>query len=202
MHTPSLPNLLLAGTTAHLALREGAHAHHIAMAGVVPGALLSGVLCTLNLVVTGLLIVRSRTASPVELRGVISTLAPVVFSGALLGLSRESITIFPAAMFVLGGVVSTFSLLTLGRSFAFVPAKRLLKTRGVYRVVRHPAYAGELLMSTSLVLGVPSRMNIALYLCALVATIGRIHEEERVLSSDAYAEYKTRVRFALIPGFW
>ena len=46
------------------------------------------------------------------------------------------------ALQLFGMVVSLTGLLSLNRSFGLVAANRGVKTRGMYRVVRHPIYAG------------------------------------------------------------
>ena len=53
------------------------------------------------------------------------------------------------ALFVVGTGVAIVSLLQLGRSFAVFAAVRKIVVRGPYRIVRHPAYAGEFLLLTS-----------------------------------------------------
>lgn len=196
MRSTPVVTFLLATTTAHLSFREGLRAFE----SPVSQALLSCTLCALNLIVTLLLLVRSRALSRIRFRGVLSTLMPVVLSGALLACTRKSVGIVPALTFLAGGLIAAFALLNLGRSFAFVPAKRRLKTRGLYQVVRHPAYAGELIMSASLLFGAPSRASLVLFVGAFAATLVRIKEEERVLASPCYARYKRRSRFVLIPG--
>ena len=44
-------------------------------------------------------------------------------------------------LIVFGTVLQIFGLISLNRSFALVAAQRELKTRGMYRFVRHPLYA-------------------------------------------------------------
>lgn len=75
---------------------------------------------------------------------------------------------------------------------------------GPYRVVRHPAYAGGLLMlaPAPLVFGAPWTLLFASAIC--VALIVRTALEDRVLQEKlpGYREYTTRTRFRLVPGVW
>src|SRR5215213_2374723 len=65
-------------------------------------------------------------------------------------------------MVQLSGVLVAFlSLATLGRSFGIVAANRGVKTRGPYRWVRHPAYAGYLIAYLGYVAENPSALNVA-----------------------------------------
>ena len=75
---------------------------------------------------------------------------------------------------------------------------------GLYGIVRHPMYAITVLLflSMPLVLGsLPSFLVMLLY-PFLIAK--RIRNEEQVLEEGlkGYREYKTRVKYRLIPGIW
>jgi protein-S-isoprenylcysteine O-methyltransferase Ste14 len=75
---------------------------------------------------------------------------------------------------------------------------------GIYSVIRHPMYAGNLLVNVGLSLWLGS------YTAALVAAIPlgllmvRIGLEERLLRRElpGYPEYAARVRYRLVPGLW
>jgi protein-S-isoprenylcysteine O-methyltransferase Ste14 len=99
-----------------------------------------------------------------------------------------------------GLVIAIAGLLFLGRSFGVVAAIRSVKTSGMYRLVRHPVYAGYLAAYTGYVLENPSTRNLWLFAVGTAAQIIRIREEERVLLRDAaYRAYSVRVRYRLIP---
>ncbi len=77
-------------------------------------------------------------------------------------------------------------------------------TRGPYRFVRHPMYAGMMFMfwGIPLLLGswwalVPSILNMALF-------VVRTALEDKTLQTElpGYKEYTQRVRYRLIPGIW
>jgi protein-S-isoprenylcysteine O-methyltransferase Ste14 len=90
--------------------------------------------------------------------------------------------------------------MTLGRSFGLIPANRGIVCRGVYRVVRHPIYAGYLVTHVGFVLAHPTSWNLALLVIGDVALLLRALREEQTLSLDAeYADYLTRVRWRVAP---
>jgi protein-S-isoprenylcysteine O-methyltransferase Ste14 len=102
-----------------------------------------------------------------------------------------------------GGLVMGGATLALGRSFGIVPANRGIRTRGPYRVVRHPIYAGYLLLLGGFVLAHPSPMNAAVLVAWAVVQARRALVEERLLAQDAaYQVYQRRVRYRLMPGVW
>jgi protein-S-isoprenylcysteine O-methyltransferase Ste14 len=75
---------------------------------------------------------------------------------------------------------------------------------GPYAFVRHPMYAGALLMllATPVALGSWWALLMFIPLCAVI--VWRLSDEERFLSAHlpGYGEYRARVRRRLIPGVW
>jgi protein-S-isoprenylcysteine O-methyltransferase Ste14 len=101
----------------------------------------------------------------------------------------------------LGLTFSVIALYTLGRSFGIVAAKREIKTQGVYKIIRHPLYAGETLWFLALVLQNISLFNIMLYLVQSACQVKRILEEEALLQKDdVYAQYMKEVPWWILPG--
>ena len=78
-----------------------------------------------------------------------------------------------------------------------------LLTRGPFRLVRHPADFGELLMIYACWLAAPV-LATAWPLIAIIPLVAlRIFAEERVMvASSAYADYAGKVRWRLIPLLW
>lgn len=102
-----------------------------------------------------------------------------------------------------GMAVSLSAKLVLRRSFGIVAANRGVKIGGPYRFVRHPMYAGYVVTHIGTLLLLPHIWNWVLFLLAWTAMAMRIQAEERVLANDpSYADYRQRVRFRLIPGFY
>ncbi|MEL0253295.1 MAG: isoprenylcysteine carboxylmethyltransferase family protein, partial [Novosphingobium sp.] len=89
--------------------------------------------------------------------------------------------------------------MSLRRSFGVAPANRGIKTNGLYRFVRHPIYAGYLVLHIGLFILIPSVYNLAVYAVAWAAQIMRIKAEEALLLQDpAYVAFKQRTRFRLM----
>lgn len=99
-----------------------------------------------------------------------------------------------------GQLVYVGALFSLNRSFGVVAANRGVKTGGLYRVVRHPVYAGLIVSNGAFVLQNLSALNLALFVLFFTLTLMRIVEEERVLCRDAdYAGYTRRTRWRVLP---
>lgn len=93
--------------------------------------------------------------------------------------------------------------LALGRSFGLVPANRGLVRGGPYRLVRHPIYAGYLVLQASFLLSHFTPWNAGLYAVLVALVVSRIVLEERVLARDAdWTAYAGRTRFRLLPLVW
>jgi protein-S-isoprenylcysteine O-methyltransferase Ste14 len=91
--------------------------------------------------------------------------------------------------------------LTLGRSFGLMPANRGIVRRGIYRVVRHPIYAGYLVTHVAFLIAHPTMWNCALIFTSDAALLVRAVFEERTLARDAeYADYMQQVRWRVLPG--
>ncbi|HKY20091.1 MAG TPA: methyltransferase [Vicinamibacterales bacterium] len=112
--------------------------------------------------------------------------------------------LWTAVLALIGSAIVWTGLFSLGRSFAFLPAHRgKVAQRGLYRIVRHPLYAGYLWMHLSWVLAYPIWWNLILWMLIEGSQVIRLHYEEKVLSSDpAYRSYQQRVRWRLLPGLY
>jgi protein-S-isoprenylcysteine O-methyltransferase Ste14 len=107
------------------------------------------------------------------------------------------------AVQLLGLSICVASFLTLGRSFGFAAADRGLISRGPYAVVRHPIYASYLLLQAGYVLQSLALWNAMVMLFVTSCNVGRALAEERLLGMNGrYEEYRTQVRWRLIPGVW
>lgn len=113
---------------------------------------------------------------------------------------------YPIAFFVGMMLALSFQIyakIALGRSFGLVAANRGLKLHGPYRLVRHPIYAGYLLLHVTYLLGNPTLRNLLIYLCFYALQLPRIAVEERLLiQNPEYREYAKVVKYRLIPGVY
>ncbi len=75
---------------------------------------------------------------------------------------------------------------------------------GLYGIVRHPMYLATLLMFMPLPLILGSLWGLLAFAAYPVMLVVRICNEEKVLSAglSGYTEYKTKVKFRLIPYVW
>ena len=106
-----------------------------------------------------------------------------------------------SALMAFGLIFSFYAKLTLRRSFGLAAANRGVVNSGPYRVVRHPIYAGYILMYVGFLLNNPLVLNLFLYLVAIGLLILRVMAEEIVLTRDPhYLTLLDRVHYRLMPG--
>ena len=104
---------------------------------------------------------------------------------------------------VVGNAVQLAAKLFLRRSFGIAPANRGIKTGGIYRIVRHPMYAGYLLMHIGILILMPTAHNFIIYAISWSAQIPRLLAEERLLRDDpVYPGLMAETRWRLIPGIF
>lgn len=93
----------------------------------------------------------------------------------------------------------------------FEPTVRIQEDRGQrvidtgpYAVVRHPGYAGGLLLSAGMALALGSLWALLPVVVLAVVLVVRTKWEDEMLREKlpGYKEYAQRVRFRLIPGVW
>jgi protein-S-isoprenylcysteine O-methyltransferase Ste14 len=102
---------------------------------------------------------------------------------------------------IAGMIIQISAKAILWRSFGLIPANRGIKTKGPYRIVRHPMYAGYTLTHVGFLLGFPSLQNSLLYLAAFLIEVARVFREELILKQDPiYRAYTVRVRYRILPG--
>ncbi len=119
----------------------------------------------------------------------------------------------PAWLSILGDVLVALGLFvdllvmrenTFGASNIRVEPGQKVITTGPYAIVRHPMYAGVLIM----MIGVPLALGSWLGLLVLVLTfpvlVLRILDEEELLVDElrGYREYAQHVRYRLVPFVW
>jgi protein-S-isoprenylcysteine O-methyltransferase Ste14/uncharacterized membrane protein (UPF0127 family) len=99
------------------------------------------------------------------------------------------------------GVGTAFvALACLGRSFGLVAANRGIKTSGLYKLVRHPTYAGYMLGYVGYVQCYPTPRNALIAVATLLALNARAHVEERFLCHDYnYRTYLRGTRWRFVP---
>jgi protein-S-isoprenylcysteine O-methyltransferase Ste14 len=122
---------------------------------------------------------------------------------------------FPAWLKVVGGLMLIPSLYLIFKSTADntfastmvriqTERKQRVISTGVYGVVRHPMYAGAVLMMFGAPLLLGSICGLIIGAIAFGVLVGRITGEEKMLINEleGYSEYVKRVRYRLIPFVW
>ena len=163
--------------------------------------------CALHAVAAVLFVVR-RPVEATPAPGDVVRALPSVALGALALALAAQVPVWPpgaVVMLALGASVSIVSLAWLGRSFAVLPTGgvRALVTGGPYALVRHPAYAGELLMIWGCAAAVWTVAAAVVGVLATAALVVRVQAEERRLGeSEEYRVYARAVRWRWVPGVW
>ena len=143
-----------------------------------------------------------RLGSP---RAVMAALPALVLAGLAFRLAAPFAE-WPLAiqgLFFVGACIAVATFLALGENFAVLPALRGVVSRGPYAFIRHPAYAGELLMMLTCFLSGPSPMALAVLLTAVPFVRMRILTEEHLLNEvETYCYYTEQVPYRLVPGMW
>ncbi|HEY1275555.1 MAG TPA: isoprenylcysteine carboxylmethyltransferase family protein [Thermoleophilaceae bacterium] len=140
--------------------------------------------------------------------------------GAALGAAGAAASVAPWARMPMGGRVAGLVVMWLGlalrvwavaalggafRTTVEVDSDQAVVSTGPYRWIRHPAYAGLLLIAAGFGLAVGNWLSLAACLVLpLPALVWRIHVEEAELTrvlGDAYRSYKTGTA-RLIPRLW
>jgi protein-S-isoprenylcysteine O-methyltransferase Ste14 len=83
------------------------------------------------------------------------------------------------------------------------PEQRVIST-GPYALVRHPMYAGGLVLLAGVPLALGSWWGLLIMVAMVPALIWRLLDEEKFLARNlpGYPEYQNKVRYRLLPGVW
>ena len=83
------------------------------------------------------------------------------------------------------------------------PDQKVIST-GLYALVRHPMYAGALVMLVGIPIALGSWWGVLVIVAMIPVLIWRLFDEEKFLARNlpGYVEYQDRVRYRLIPLVW
>ncbi|WP_210115515.1 isoprenylcysteine carboxylmethyltransferase family protein [Mycobacterium sp. DL99] len=153
----------------------------------------------------------TRTLQKVLIAGWYASLAAMVVVSALD--HRFSWSSVPAAICVAGDVLvavglGVTSLVVIQNSFAAstvqVELDQELVSTGLYGLVRHPMYTGNVLTIIGFPLALGSYWGLLPVIPGVVMLIVRIRDEEKLLVEelDGYREYAQKARYRLVPYMW
>ena len=83
------------------------------------------------------------------------------------------------------------------------PDQKVIST-GPYAFVRHPMYAGGIVMLLGVPIALGSWWGLLVIVAMMPALIWRLFDEEKFLARNlpGYVEYQKKVRYRLIPLIW
>ena len=142
-------------------------------------------------------------ATMVNVRSIAATTGMIMMPAmAILVPPSTGLTYAVGLTIEIAGVMFTqIARVYLGRSFGLLPANRGIVSGGPFRLMRHPVYAGWLLLTIGYAICYPSVFNVLINIAILPFMMWRIDQEEEVLMADAdYRAYCARVPSQLIPG--
>jgi protein-S-isoprenylcysteine O-methyltransferase Ste14 len=153
----------------------------------------------------------TRAAQKFATVGTIATVVAVLVVSALdhrLGWSQV-----PTPVVVIGDVLVAFGLsmatmVVNQNSFAAatirVEAEQAVVSTGLYGLVRHPMYAGALIMMVGMPIALDSYWGLVTVLPGVAVLAFRIADEEKMLRQElaGYDEYTHKVHYRLVPGVW
>jgi protein-S-isoprenylcysteine O-methyltransferase Ste14 len=119
----------------------------------------------------------------------------------------------PAAVSVVGDVLVAVGLLismvtTIQNGYAAaninVESDQTVVSTGVYSVVRHPMYFGNVVLMLGIPLALGSYWGLLFVIPGLAVLVARILDEEKVLALQlsGYRDYEQQVHFRLVPYVW
>jgi protein-S-isoprenylcysteine O-methyltransferase Ste14 len=150
------------------------------------------------------------------LQKIIITLA-FVSMGAMIVVSaldfRFGWSSVPAAVSIAGDLLVGVGLLiamvtTIQNGYAAaninVESDQKVVSTGVYSVVRHPMYFGNVVMMVGVPLALGSYWGLLFVIPGLAVLATRIVDEEKALTLEltGYRDYAQRVHYRLVPGVW
>ncbi|MGE5848526.1 MAG: methyltransferase family protein [Candidatus Methylomirabilota bacterium] len=117
-----------------------------------------------------------------------------------IGSASELLAVVSAGGQLAGLAIMVASLLVLNRSFGILAANRGITSRGLYALVRHPLYTGEMVFFISFLTANWSFQNAYLVGVLILIQVVRSFQEEMFLLRDQhYAKYRAAVAYRFIP---
>jgi protein-S-isoprenylcysteine O-methyltransferase Ste14 len=156
-------------------------------------------------------IAETRAAQKIATVGTMAMVIAVLVVGALdhrFGWSQV-----PTPVVVIGDILVAFGLgmatmVVNQNSYAAatirVEAEQPVVSTGLYGLVRHPMYAGALIMMAGMPIALDSYWGLVTFLPGLAVLAFRIDDGEKMLTQElaGYDEHTKKVHYRLVPGVW
>ena len=164
---------------------------------------LGAVICNLSMGIILIFNNRSKAeSSPLYKPYWLGMIVCNIIAVKMVDISYPAISI-SSLIYLAGVVIVMTSLFSLGCSFAVTPMLSKIKTRYIYKLVRHPMYLGESIMLLSCTIAGETMVSVLWFFLYMVMTLLRIQEEEKLLSqTEQYKRYCSNTRWRLIPYVW
>lgn len=156
-------------------------------------------------------VAEGRTVQKVVMAGLYGSLAAMCVVSALD--QRFGWTSVPTVLCVVGNLLVAVGLgvvvaVAVQNSYASttvqVEAGQEVVSTGLYGVVRHPMYTGNVLMLVGTPMALGSYWGLAFAVPGVLVLASRIHDEEKLLNDEltGYRQYTQTVRYRLMPCLW
>jgi protein-S-isoprenylcysteine O-methyltransferase Ste14 len=153
----------------------------------------------------------TRLAQKLVIGGLYLSLAAMVVVSALD--HRFGWSPVPAAICLVGDVLvaaglGVVAVVIIHNSYAAATVRvaegQQVVSTGLYGMVRHPMYTGNVIMMIGIPLALGSYWGLVFVAPGVIVLIARIRDEERLLQKelDGYREYTQKVRYRLVPSMW
>jgi protein-S-isoprenylcysteine O-methyltransferase Ste14 len=110
------------------------------------------------------------------------------------------------ALVILGfyGIFRVFKANTFTAGTIEIAKNQKVISTGPYAWVRHPMYANALIMMFGTPLALGSSVGLLMFIPMVAGIIWRLSDEEKFLTGhlNGYTEYRSKVKFRLIPFLW
>jgi protein-S-isoprenylcysteine O-methyltransferase Ste14 len=153
----------------------------------------------------------TRLAQKLIIAGLYLSLAAMVVVSALAHRFGWSPT--PMAICLVGNVLVALGLglsaaVVIQNSYAAATVRvkegQEVVSTGLYGLVRHPMYTGNVIMMLGIPLALGSYWGLVFVVPGVAVLAWRIRDEEKLLRNelDGYREYAQKVRYRLVPAMW
>lgn len=152
-----------------------------------------------------------RNVQKVAMAVLYGSLAAMCVVGALdhrFGWSKVPVALCVAGAVVVAVGLAVVVLVAVQNSYASTTVRveqgQQVVSTGLYAVVRHPMYTGNVLMLAGIPLALGSFAALAFLVPGVLVLASRIRDEETLLRDElaGYRQYTQKVRYRLVPCMW